>query len=310
METISKEFRSSQDVFGTEAGSTKTRPKAARIRDLRGVTMPAKCALLLLQTREPHIFPSMKTLADDMGTSVSTAKRAVRELERAGFLRVTHRNRQTNLYSITVAGDPIPLSPMNLHQFTQEPPEQVTHDPLSGSPMTPPQVTHDPPPRSPMTPQEAREVYKIRSKRESKSTRSLPPGNHVLRKTLTCPKCERAWPEGTGSVCRNCNMEIEVIQRRMDEGKQVGKEREISFEERVAEIQAITREMKAQEQAKKQSKAKPPVQQPQAEQPKESLEEVEAERQETRKELFDFFKKPYDEAILKHLDLGKDGGKP
>ena len=67
----------------------------------------------------------------------------------------------------------------------------------------------------------------------------------------------------------------------LTKAKQVGKEREVSYAERVAELEAISREMKAREQAQKQSKAKPPVQKPQAEeQPKESLEEVEAERQE------------------------------
>ena len=290
METISRGFRSSQEVFGTEAGSTKTRPKAARIRDLRGVTMPAKCALLLLQTREPSIFPSMKTLADDMGTSVSTAKRAVRELERAGFLRVTHRNRQTNLYYITVAGDPIPLSPM-----TQK---QVTHDPLGGSPMTPPQVTHDPPPRSPMTPQVA--IRSIQDKkqgeeRESKSTRSLPPGNHVLRKTLICPKCERAWPEGlTGSACSNCHMEIKTIQRRMDEEKRRDEETRRESEA-MEEQRAVNRE-----------EAKAHRKEEQAKNPPKTLEEAEAERQSIRQFLFDETGKPYDEAILKHL--AQEGG--
>ena len=348
METISRGFRSSQEVFGTVTGSTNSRPKIARIRDASGITAMGKLALLILHSREPNIFPSMQLLASNMNVSISTAKRAVGELERAGYLRVTHRNRQTNLYSITVAGDPIPLSPMT--------PKQVTHDPPSSSPMTPKQVTHDPPSSSPMTPQVAREVYKIRSKRESKSTRSLPPSNHVLRKTLICPKCERAWPEGlTGSACSNCHMEIATIQRRMDEGKRVGKEREISYEERVAELEAISREMKAREQAKKQSKAKPPVKKPQAEEPtKESeedcllcdglgwervtlphpkggdyqavrecectgkekhekvreLEEVEAGIQEARKELFDIVGKTYDAKLQEHLAQGQDGGKP
>ena len=96
-------------------------------------------------------------------------------------------------------------------------------------------------------------------------------------------------------------MDIGTIQRRIDEGKRVGKKREVSFEERVAEIKAISREMEARKQAKKQSKAKPPVKKPQAEEPKKSLEEAEAERQSTRQFLFDETGKTYDEAILEHL---------
>ena len=175
--------------------------------------------------------------------------------------------------------------------------------------MTPPQVTHDPPPRSPVTPQVAKEVFKVRSK-ERERERTLSPGNHSLKETLTCPKCEHTWPKDYGPVCHTCRMDIGTIQRRMDEGKRIDKNREISYEERLAEIRAISREIKAREQAKKQSKAKPPVQEPQAEEPKESLEEVEAEHQSIRQFLFDETGKPYDEAILKHLAQGKDGGKP
>ena len=165
--------------------------------------------------------------------------------------------------------------------------------------MTPPQVTHDPPPRSPMTPEVAKEVYKVRGKRESK--RTLRPGNHSLKENLTCPKCEHTWPKDYGPVCHTCRMDIGTIQRRIDEGKQATKKSEA---DRVAEIEELSRHMKACEQARKQEKAKPPVQKPQAEEPKKSSEEVEAEHQETRKELFDFFKKPYDQAILEHLAQG------
>ena len=56
METISKGFRSSQEVFGTVTGSTKTRPQIAQIRDVRGITANAKLALFALHSREPNIF--------------------------------------------------------------------------------------------------------------------------------------------------------------------------------------------------------------------------------------------------------------
>ena len=93
-------------------------------------------------------------------------------------------------------------------------------------------------------------------------------------------------------------MDIGTIQRRIDEGKQAG---EKSYEDRVAELEAVQRSMEERQQASKSEEAKNPVQKPQAEQPQKSLEEVEAEHQETRKELFDFFKKPYDAGIKEHL---------
>ena len=111
MKTNSEVLVSSQEVFGTSTGANRTRPQIARIRDLRGITAMGTLALYSLYARQPFIFPSMKTLAKDMKVSLSTAKRAVRELERAGYLRVTHRIRQTNQYSITVTGDPTPCHP-------------------------------------------------------------------------------------------------------------------------------------------------------------------------------------------------------
>ena len=142
MQTMSEVLVSSQDVL--HQAIPKQAPPIARIRDARGITMGAKCALYSLHSREPNIFPSMKTLAADMCTSLPTAKRAVRELKRLGYLRVTPRIAQTNLYSITVAGDPPPLSPWT--------PPPVTHDPPPYHPGPPPPVSLTPPPRSPMTP--------------------------------------------------------------------------------------------------------------------------------------------------------------
>ena len=152
MQTISEVLVSSQEVFRqdipkqapTHAEGASSRPKIARIRDVRGITPNAKFALLLLHSREPNIFPSMQLLAADMGSSIPTAKRAVRALKRAGYLQVIPRIGKTNLYSITVAGDPPPLSPWT------PPPGQADPPPLS--PWTPPPGQADPPPLSPWTP--------------------------------------------------------------------------------------------------------------------------------------------------------------
>ena len=155
MQTISEVLVSSQEVFRqdipkqapTHAEGASSRPKIARIRDVRGITPNAKFALLLLHSREPNIFPSMQLLAADMGSSIPTAKRAVRALKRAGYLQVIPRIGKTNLYSITVAGDPPPLSPWT------PPPVRLTPPPYHpGHPppvrLTPPPITLDTPPRS------------------------------------------------------------------------------------------------------------------------------------------------------------------
>ena len=60
---------------------------------MRGITPTAKLAMLLLHARAPNIYPGMKLLAADMGTSVRTAQRAVRELESAGYVRAMPPNR-------------------------------------------------------------------------------------------------------------------------------------------------------------------------------------------------------------------------
>ena len=145
----------------------------------------AKLALYSLHAREPFIFPSMKTLALDMKVSLSTARRAVSELSRVGYLQVTPRIRQTNLYALTLPGATPSLASM----------------PTPLSPVTPPPVTHDTPPLSPMTPQGTKEVFKI-SNKERERERTLRPGNHSLKETLTCPRCEQVLAcSTTAPVC-------------------------------------------------------------------------------------------------------------
>jgi hypothetical protein len=68
------------------------------VRDNRGLSAYAKLAYLMLWSRMPNIHPSMRTLAGDMGVSVRTAHKAVRELEAAGALKTSAR--------MTERGDP------------------------------------------------------------------------------------------------------------------------------------------------------------------------------------------------------------
>ena len=180
MQTNSEVLFSRQEVF--RQAIPKQAPKIAQIRDVRGITPNAKFAMLLLHSREPNIFPSMKTLAADMVSSVSTAKRAVRELKRAGYLRATPRIGKTNLYSLTVTGAPPPCQADTPPPGHPDPPPPITRDPPPLSPLTPPplghpdpppQVTHDPPPRSPMTPRSSKGSLQSK-KQERESAHSLP----------------------------------------------------------------------------------------------------------------------------------------
>ena len=165
MPTMSEGLCSSQEVLShAQPKQAPTRPQIAQIRDARGITAMAKLALYSLHARAPFIFPSMKTLALDMKVSLSTARRAVSELSRVGYLQVTPRIRQTNLYALTLQVPPPPSHPCH-------PP--VTRD-------TPP-VTHDTPPLSPMTPQGTKEVFKI-SNKERERELTPRPGNHSLKK--------------------------------------------------------------------------------------------------------------------------------
>lgn len=87
-------------------------------------------------------FPGRETLAEDMGVSVATVKRAIKELEDFGALIVERRrNKRTgnfyaNHYTLVFAD---PRSPQEADFPRQEEPEPpwVTHDPR-------PRVTHDP----------------------------------------------------------------------------------------------------------------------------------------------------------------------
>ena len=281
MPTMSEGLCSSQEVLShAQPKQAPTRPQIAQIRDARGITAMAKLALYSLHARAPFIFPSMKTLALDMKVSLSTARRAVSELSRVGYLQVTPRIRQTNLYALTLPGATPALASM----------------PPPRSPVTPPPVTHDTPPLSPMTPQGTKEVFKI-SNKERERELTPRPGNHSLKETLTCPRCERAWPAAYGSICHDCNKDVSTIKR--------------NIETRQRRDEETRRESEAMEEqrAVKREEAKTCRKEEQAEHPRKSPEEVEAERQSTRKFLFDETGKPYDAAILRHLAQEGDGEK-
>ena len=292
MQTITEVVDSSQEVLlqalrkqaprrGISTVGASSPPPIARIRDVRGITLSAKCAMLLLHSREPNIFPSMQLLAADMGVSAPTAKRAVRELKRAGYLRAIPRIGQTNLYSLTVAGDPPPRSPM-----------------------TPPQVTHDPPPRSPMTPEVSKEVFKISNKRERESKRSLSPGNQSLKETTTCPACERSWTVASGSICFNCNMEVSTIKRNIEERKSRDEAYKAEQQKR-ADAQIKELEFNRQKREAQRKEAETRTQEQKAKQPKEYSVEAEARHQGNRKKLFDLTPgKPYDAGILEYYHQG------
>ena len=85
--------------------TTKRKGVLWDIRDDRTLSEHAKIAYLMLWSRGEDIRPSLSTLAADMGASLNTAKRAVRELEAAGLLKRIHRmspdgDSDTNRYEL------------------------------------------------------------------------------------------------------------------------------------------------------------------------------------------------------------------
>ena len=311
MQTMSEVLVSSQEVFRqdipkqapTHTEGASSRPKIARIRDVRGITPNAKFALLLLHSREPNIFPSMQLLAADMGMSVQTARRAVRALERAGYVQVIPRIGKTNLYSITVTGPPPPLSSMPPPPVTGATPplSSMSPPPVTGAPpplssMSPPPITRDTPPLSPVIPEVAREVYKGRNKRER--ARTLPTSIQSIKETLTCPKCERSWPADYGSVCHDCNMEIATIQRNIAERQRQDEQSKKLWKASVQEKEKELNTYRQNQEAVKHQESKTCSQKQLAKPPEDTPEEIETARQDFMKTFCDIAGKPYDRAIL------------
>ena len=290
VEVLLQAFQKQVPRRGISTVGASSPPPIARIRDMRGITPTAKLAMLLLHARAPNIYPGMKLLAADMGTSVRTAQRAVRELESAGYVRAMPRIGQTNLYALT-----LPLASM-------PPPSQDVTPPLT--PVSPPPDMGVTPPLTPVSPEVSREVFNESNKREreGKLTHSRST-NHIRKETLTCPACERSWAAASGSICFDCNMEVSTIQRNIEARKSQDEawkaERQKREDAQIKEL-GINR----QKQDVQRKEAETCTQEQRAEQPKESPVEVEAGLQKNRKKLFDVLGKQYDTAILKHFPQG------
>ena len=275
---------------GISAVGASSPPQIARVRDVRGITAMAQLALYALNAREPNIFPGMKTLAADMKKSVRTAQRAVRELEQAGYLRVTPRFNQTNLYSITVPGAT---------------PPHDTHDTPPVTPMSPPHDTHVTTLVTPMSPEVAIEVFNISNKRERESTRTLSPGNQSPKETITCPQCLRAWTANFGSICHTCKMEVSNIQQKMEERKSreeaAEAERQKQADANLKQLELSRRQREAEDTRIQEWKAK---------QQEESPVEVGTEKEfikDQRQNLMDILNKPFKPKEGKRFEFAMGG---
>ena len=61
------------------------------VRDNRTLSEHAKIAYLMVWSRLPAVHPSVPRLAEDMGASESTARRAVAELVKANLVKIVPR---------------------------------------------------------------------------------------------------------------------------------------------------------------------------------------------------------------------------
>ena len=93
------------------------------VRDNRTLSEHAKIAYLMLWSRLPAVHPSMPRLAEDMGASESTARRAVAELVKANLVKIVPR--------LTDCGDS-DTNGYGLAPLTGEGVVSHRHHPLSG----------------------------------------------------------------------------------------------------------------------------------------------------------------------------------
>lgn len=101
----------------------------AVIRSRVSVTAKAVAACLITYADPDgsNCRPALATIADDLAVSLSTVKRAVRELDTAGLLTRDERPGHATLYVMQTQATSAPLDSST----------RVTHDPPPGSPMTP-----------------------------------------------------------------------------------------------------------------------------------------------------------------------------
>jgi hypothetical protein len=108
-------------------------------------------------------FPSLETIANDLGTSRPTIKRAIAKLRKAGYLTVRRRRRDVNIFQVRG----ITSEPSRNQEGSPVTPSGITSDPLRGSP-----VTHRTRPNN--------KTHRTRPKRESGQAAPPPPELLVL----------------------------------------------------------------------------------------------------------------------------------
>ena len=121
------------------------------------------------------VFPSVKTLADDMGLKRRAVRHHIAHLERVGLWVRIGREDETNLYVLHLPGEAqegfVEPSPRHAHAA---PPARTCR-----------------PPGTHMPPEVIKEVIK-----EVISTSAA---------RASCPNCKRTWPAKDGTVCYQCD---------------------------------------------------------------------------------------------------------
>jgi DNA-binding MarR family transcriptional regulator len=73
-----------------------------KCRDLSAYAKLVYMALLSYAWQQDSCFPGQAHLADELQVSIDTIRRALRQLQERGLLRVTHRGQgKTNVYTLT-----------------------------------------------------------------------------------------------------------------------------------------------------------------------------------------------------------------
>lgn len=115
-------------MIGVKGKATYETPFAAlphaMVQD-PGISVNAKIVYAAIATHAPNPYPSREKIASYLGCSISTVKRALKEIEAAGWVKVEYRydkdgRRTSNGYTLLskkrrlrLTGDPIPGSHMS-----------------------------------------------------------------------------------------------------------------------------------------------------------------------------------------------------